>query len=155
MSRRVTLFQRRDPMDAHTGSRSSPTCNRHAHVCRSTVASEQVPEFGRAAMTEDRADATGDNRRHPNALVAQTRVPDGVDAAMDPVQPSRCNPTCDCAAVEPARSELVDRSDPVLPCGNPGDGSVRPPRDVLLSHTEIKASIAPIRPSPGAIASAR
>jgi hypothetical protein len=27
MPRGVTLFQRRDAMDAHIGSRSSPTCN--------------------------------------------------------------------------------------------------------------------------------
>jgi hypothetical protein len=43
-------------------------------------------------MTEDRAGATGDDR-YPNALVAQTRMPDGIHAAMNAVQPSRCNPT--------------------------------------------------------------
>ena len=69
-----------------------PACLRRP-PCPGTVTStghsqlwQQLPEGGGAAMAQDGALSTGQNRRHPSALVAQARVPDRIDAPMDAMQ---------------------------------------------------------------------
>jgi hypothetical protein len=44
-------------------------------------------------------------------------VADGVDAAVEPMQPAAPNPPRDRVAVEPEGSKLADADDPVLSAG--------------------------------------
>ena len=56
---------------------------------------------------------------HSAALV-ETRMADGVDAAVDPVQRAGTNPLCACGAVKPEIAELHRGDHSVLTSGEPG-----------------------------------
>lgn len=80
-------------------------------------AAPRLPEKCGAEVTEYCALAAGEHGRHPEALLRQLSVPDGVHASMDPMQPPALHPVRHRGLSEPDLVQLRDRHDPVLPPG--------------------------------------
>ena len=57
----------------------------------------------------------------------QRQVPDGVDAAMDLVQPPGCDPMLHRSTADASREQLLSAHDPVLARGKLGDDCIQSP----------------------------
>ena len=68
-------------------------------------------------MTEERSLAASKNGCHPSTLAVDSRVPDGVDAAKDPLQPTGLEPALDRSPSKPELDQLAVRDDAVLTSG--------------------------------------
>jgi hypothetical protein len=82
---------------------------------------QKTPEPGRRAMAEHCLWARGESGCHQSPVICQHRMSDGVDAAMDDVEPSRFQPTLHDPRPEPAMQKL--------PAGDEAMLSVREARD--------------------------
>jgi len=56
----------------------------------SSIAVDEAPQLGRAAMAEDGAVPTGKHGRHPPPLVAEPVMSDGINTAMNGVETAGC-----------------------------------------------------------------
>jgi hypothetical protein len=66
-------------------------------------------------VTESRSLAAGKDRGHPPPLNAQARMPDRIDASVDPVQVSGLDPPRQGAATDASDNQLGSRYHSVLP----------------------------------------
>ena len=73
-------------MQADAAAFASPARTRDGDVHNPSESRQQLPECGGAAMAKDRPVAASEYSREPDALVAQPRVTDGVDAAVDSME---------------------------------------------------------------------
>ncbi|HEX6711762.1 MAG TPA: hypothetical protein VF066_00200 [Thermoleophilaceae bacterium] len=87
-------------------------------------------------MAQHGVSASGENSGHPAAALRQTRVPDGVDALVDPMQPARPDAMVDRLTAETKRDELLILHDAVLPRGKHRNGRIHKPIPLLFSHSE-------------------
>ena len=98
-------------------------------------------------MAQQGARATGEDRGHPAALAGERAPPDGVDAAVHPMQPARLRHAVDLAAREPQRHELPVRHDAVLE-GHPRGEAFTPSRWILSTATVRMSHLDPHGPQP-------
>jgi hypothetical protein len=70
----------------HVDARASAPAARGRHLVTRARVTSQVPRCRRAPVAEHCPVAAGQDRRHAGAVRGQRAHPDGVDAAMDPVQ---------------------------------------------------------------------
>jgi hypothetical protein len=94
----------------------------HDDVDDARVAALQAPQRGGGRVAERGARATGEDGRHPAPVHAEHRVPDGVHADVDRVQPPRLDAAADRRGGEPEREQLA-----------PGDHAVLARRE----HSEV------------------
>jgi hypothetical protein len=90
-----------------------------------TPLGKELPERCGAGVAEDGVHAAGEHRRHPSALLAEARVPDGVNTTMNAVQALRAHASQAAALVDAGAFQLRDRNDSVLVCRDPGNEGVR------------------------------
>ena len=81
----------------------------------------QAPEGDRSVVAEDSVRAAGQNRSEPPALRREATMADGVDAAVDPMEPSGRRPVVDLRLREAQAIELPGRDHSMLPSGERGD----------------------------------
>lgn len=81
----------------------------------------QLPQEGGAVVVERGRVAACEDSRHPPALLRQLQLSHGIDARIDPAQPSAGNPMPDRRIGESERQQLDARDDTVLlPRKHPG-----------------------------------
>jgi hypothetical protein len=85
-------------------------------------------------MAEDCVVAEGQDACHPPALIAQPRVPNGIDPAMDSVKSTCGNPLRDATWMESGMSQLRRCDYPMLARRYACDGFVRRRLGEFLPH---------------------
>jgi hypothetical protein len=95
------------------------------HVNRSVSLGDYSPECSRAAVTEHCPRAASEHSSQPDALVAQSPVADGVDAAVNSVEAARLNAATDGALGDASSDQLGKYDHPVL--------TGRQPRDLVIA----------------------
>jgi len=89
---------------------SLPLCpagiTRNRHLRGPVVAADNAPECCGAAMAEYRALTTGKDSRHPSPFIAEPRVSDRVNTAMNPVLSAGGDPPLDAAGIDSAGVQL-------------------------------------------------
>src|SRR5215210_3276537 len=105
-----------------------------------------APKLSGTDVAEDGAVAAGQYRRHPSTSLAEPRVPDGINTAVNAVQSPGMLAIRDAAGRKPCIQELWSRDHAVLSCGDPGNCGVRRGFVAFLRHIRRKATIAAISP---------
>ena len=100
----------------------------------------QSPQRARRGVAQRGARPAGEHGGHPPAVGTERRVPDGVDAAMDDVQPPGRHTAIDRTGGEAERPELPARDDAVLARRERRDARVDGGFDELTSIIEIDSS---------------
>ena len=101
------------PVDPQPASPPA-TGDRDDDVDDRRVAALQVPQRGGRCVAERGARAAREDRRHPAPVHAEHRVPDGVDADVDRLQPARLDAAADRGGSEPEGEELASGDHAVL-----------------------------------------
>ena len=99
---------------------------------------QELPEDCGGDVAEDGAGAAGEHRRHEASVEAQPAVADGVDAAVDAMQPSRTRSLRDSSAPQPNAFELAQSDDSVLPRSDLIDPQIE--RVEFVLHRETKST---------------
>lgn len=94
-------------------------------------------------MAQHRAGPAREYRPPSPSSLSHLRVSDGVDAAMESMQPPGADAPVDPGGAEPEPAQLLARDDATLPGGNRGDSPVV---DDFASQSEGKSST--VRDSP-------
>ena len=81
----------------------------------------QIHQRRRVLMAQNCARPACEHRCRPPPIARERRVPDGVDALVEPLQPTELRPAVDRGGAHVERPELPVRDDPVLPSGEVGD----------------------------------
>lgn len=95
-------------------AKTTPALGGHRDIDLRAGIRAQAPVTRRRPMREDRSGAARQHRAHSCAVWRLAPVPDGVDATMNPVQPSGGNAPCDRTSFQARRLELPPRHTPVL-----------------------------------------
>ena len=99
----------------------------HGDLRQAILHGQQPEQHHQGRVAEQPVRSAGLHRRQPPALGRQAGVADGVDAAVEAVQPSRGRPSPDGRLAEPAVEQLIEAQHPQL-FGRPlGDQRVRFP----------------------------
>jgi hypothetical protein len=86
-----------------------------------------------ASMAEQGPVATRQHRGDPVAMAGQPRMADGVDAAVNEVQPSRVETVSDRSTIQPERRKLPTRDNSVLTSREGRHGTIQGPSHRPLS----------------------
>ncbi|MGA9635833.1 MAG: hypothetical protein WBQ41_11415, partial [Solirubrobacterales bacterium] len=133
-------------MERDPGATGLAGCARDSDIYIAVSGVANGPQCSRTAVTKDRAFPAGKHSGHPPALIADSSVADGVDAAMNAVEAPGSRAITDGA---PAHSEMdeLDRGDhPVLAGGNRTDPCVPARFVAFVRHIRTKATDGPISP---------
>ena len=79
--------------------------------------------------------ATGEHGRHPPPFPREQWMPNGEDAAVDPVEAARLHSVADSAFAQPDRNELMEGDDTVLLRCEPRDLRLDRPNPIFRTHT--------------------
>jgi hypothetical protein len=104
------------------------------------------PKLGRAHVAEDGPFAAREHRRHPSALIAQAAMPDGVNTTMNAVEAAGFHSTGHTGWGKASGRDLRGAQDAVLVRSKPRDPGVRAAIVDFFSHSERKATNAPLSP---------
>jgi hypothetical protein len=89
---------------------------------------------GRAEVAEHRSLAAGEHSSHPPSLEREVSVADGIDAAVNPVQPAGVDSASDRVVREACGEELGNRDHAVLAARKTRDPTVRTGFGGFLAH---------------------
>jgi hypothetical protein len=95
---------------------------------------KHAPELSGAGAAEHSTFATGKNRRHPSPRLAQPRVADRENFAMNAVQTTSAQACSAPLSVDPDALELSQRDNPMLPGRDARDRGVRSGAGVSCMH---------------------
>jgi hypothetical protein len=99
-----------------------------------TPLGKELPERRRAGVTENRIRAAGEHGRHPSAFLAEAAMADGVNTAMNAVQPLGLDAPSDALAPNSESLELGERNHAVLIGRKPCDRGVLGGVGKFLTH---------------------
>jgi hypothetical protein len=97
-------------------------------------------------MAEDGAFAAGQDRCHPSPFIAEPPVPDRVNPAMNAVEAAGSHSTGNTGVGKASGRDLRGAQDAVLVRSEPRDPGIRPAIVAFFSHSERKATSAPLSP---------
>src|SRR3954447_6331158 len=89
------------------------------------VPAEEAMQGGGGEVAEYRVEAARLDRGQEPALARRVRVPDGVDAAVEPMESARPRTRVDLSDRQSTATQVGDADDAPLLCGKSGDMSVR------------------------------
>jgi hypothetical protein len=95
---------------------------------------KESPEAGGADVAEDGAGAARENRRHPDSLHAESRMPNRINTAMNAVKPRCLDAPRAAALMDSGALELLERDHAVLTRRNSGNEGVRIGVGAFPSH---------------------
>ena len=107
-------------MDKHS---AMPTRgrDRNRNLDRTPTLALDPPEGRCASVAEHRSGATTEDRCHPPTMAADLRPADGVDTALNPVQPPSRDPVLDRLGAETQLKQLPPSDDSMLRGRQPPD----------------------------------
>jgi hypothetical protein len=131
----------------HDPSTARPAgCGRDRDVDWASLGASDGPQRRGAPVAENCSFAAGEHSRHPPALSREAPVPDGINTAMNAVQPSGLSPAPDAAGGGTGAEQLRPRNHAVLVTSNLGNHGVKPASVAFLPHTGNKSTSALISP---------
>ena len=149
----VLIPQGRGSVDDQAATSGSSTPARHSDIDQTRPVSRSLlrrrpdsPEGASAVMAQDCALTERQHACHPFPFVAQPRVPDGIDPAMDTMETAAPNPLRDPARRNTGTEELGSRHYAVLPRREAGDCRVGSRLVEFPPHGGSYASAARISP---------
>ncbi|HEX4691574.1 MAG TPA: hypothetical protein VH276_12845 [Solirubrobacteraceae bacterium] len=107
-------------MDPEAGAPITPSVARDREVHETLVVGAPIPDHGGSRVAEHRAVDGQQGGEVPPARAHET-VPDGIDALVDPIQPTPSDAHVDRRAAEAEPEQLLARDDAALSCGELGD----------------------------------
>ena len=131
----IALPERRRSNGNDAGRRRAPSGEQDVDLAR--LPPQHPPAVSRAAGTEDPTGCQDGGHAHGGR--SKAAMPDGIDAMVDPMEPSAAQPQYDCTASYPELEELATRHDAMLAAGPLGDARIDPCRVVPPSVTVTPA----------------
>lgn len=100
-------------MDKHS---AMPTRggDRNRHLDQAPALPLDPPESSGASVAEHCSGATTKDRCHPSPMATELRPADGVDTALNPMQPPSLDPVLHCLGTQPQSKELPPSDNPML-----------------------------------------
>ena len=109
-----------------------------------------APQFGRVGVAEDGAFPASEDSRHPQTVITQSVMADGIDTAMNAMQAGGCETAVDPGEADSGGPQLSSRDDAVLACRKTSNEGVGPRFVAFLPHVRKKgdkhADLAPSSP---------
>jgi hypothetical protein len=104
-------------MHSNAAALGAAELRRHRYVNRHGAARAQLPQRRRAAVREHGSEAAGEHGGEPVPLGPKPGWAEGVDAAVDSMEPPRPDPLGNPVSPEPEFKQLSKADHPVLPPG--------------------------------------
>ena len=127
-------------------ARRLPPAEADEHVEPRAAAAQDPPRGARAVVAQRGAGAAGEHGGPAAPGDGEAAMPDGVDAAVDRMQPPRLHAPRDAAARQPRIEELRDADDAALPRGDRRDPLLRCVLVRIPPHSRNATELAPSMP---------